>query len=315
MKHISNIKDLKIMYITTSIGLIAYDIGMDFGLSEAFNNSINNLAYRTNVNYYIYSILISKFGGTSHIKFDPKEIHYFLKLNELIYDNFENKEKIIKKINIGNVVLDEFNENTMKILLGKGDKKKYYSLLFLAIPFALKINDKDKLVKKLHEFLLEITNNFEHILAVIICSLFINYALNGIEINKWIENINKDLNELNGIKIEKYLDSLNNYYELNFRNNNFVEQKIEYVVDRRNYYFIENYCNKNNRILSESPFEQVLLIYDTLIRSKDNWEKLILFGMVNFNDNVSVSIIIGCLYEILFSSRKVNKNLIKRFSF
>jgi exosortase/archaeosortase family protein len=180
---------------------------------------------------------------------------------------------------------------------------------------ALKINDKDKLIKKLYEFLLEITNDFEHIFAVIVCSLFIIYALNGIDIDKWIENINKDLNELKGIEIEKYLDSLNNYYELNFRNNNFVEQKIEYVVDRRNYYFIENYCDKNNRILSERPFEQVLLIYDTLIRSKDNWEKLILFGMVNFNDNVSISIIIGCLYEILFSSRKVNKNLIKRFSF
>ena len=299
--------------ITSSIGLIAYDIGMDFGLSEAFKNSINNLNHRRNINYYIYSILISKFGGTSHIKFNPKDIHYFLKLNELIYDNFENKEKIIKKTNIGNVVLDEFNENTMKILLGKGDKKKYYSLLFLAIPFALKIHDKDKHIKKLHEFLLEITNDLEHILATIVCSLFINYALNGIEISKWIEYINKDLNEFKGI--EKYLDSLNNYYELNFRNNHFVDQKIEYIVSQRNYYFIDNYCDKNNRILSEHPFEQVLLIYDTLIRSKDNWEKLILFGMVNFNDNVSISIIIGCLYEILFSSRKVNKNLIKRFSF
>ena len=79
--------------------------------------------------------------------------------------------------------------------------------------------------------------------------------------------------------------------------------------------FFDNSCNKNNRILSENPAEQVLLIYDTLIRSRYKWDKLILFGMVNYNDNISISIILGCLYEILFSSTKINKNLIKRFSF
>ena len=313
MKHISNIRDLKVMYITTSIGLISFIIGANnFGLDKVFQNNNSTLIEMKNGNHYIYSIIISEFGGTAHIKYD-KELHYFLKLNELLYDNLEDKEKIIKKTNIGKSILDDFNENTMKLLLGKGDKNKYYSLIFLSVPFALKIHDKNKLVTNLYKFLSDITNNLDHILATITCALFINYALNDIKIEKWIKNINEDLNNLNDN--EKYLDSLNNYYELNFRNNQFIHQKIEYIVEERNKNFLNNYCTKNNRILTEHPVEQVLLIYDTIIRSENNWEKLILFGMVNFNDNISISIIIGALYEILFSSRKVNKNLIKRFSF
>jgi len=309
----SDIRNYKIMYLATTIGLISFKIGESFGLDKVLKNNNRLLNAITSGTYNIYSFFISQYGGSASTKFDPEDIHYFLKLNELIYDNFEDKEKIIKKTNIGKVVIDEFNENTIKIILGKGDFKKYYSLIFLAIPFALKINDKDKLINTLLKFLSDITNDSEHIFATITCSLFINYALNGVEIEKWIENISEDLNKMKDS--EKYIDYINNYYELNFRNNMFILQKIEFMVHERNKSFINNYCNKNNKILSQNPMEQVLLIYDTLLRCKSNWESLIFFGMVNFNDNISISIIIGILYELLFSSGKVNKYLLKRFSF
>ena len=69
------------------------------------------------------------------------------------------------------------------------------------------------------------------------------------------------------------------------------------------------------KLLSEKPQENVLLIYDILLRSRENWEKLILFGLTNFNDNISIGLILGILYELVFSTKQVNKNLIKRFSF
>jgi len=311
MKHISNIRDLKIMYITTSIAVQSFEYGELFNLDNTFKYKNDRIQYFIQSNLKIYNLFISNWGSISDFKYSL-HLHYFLKLNEFIYDKFDDKQKIIKKNDIGKFIIDEFNENTGQILYGKGDKNKYYSLIFLAIPFALKIHNKNKLISSLHVFLKEIIDEEEHILATITCSLFIHYALNDIKIEDWIENINKDLKDLSS---EKYLDQLNNYYELNFRNNIFVEQKIEDLVDVRNKIFFDNYCNKNNRILSENPAEQVLLIYDTLIRSRYKWDKLILFGMVNYNDNISISIILGCLYEILFSSTKINKNLIKRFSF
>ena len=163
MKLISNIRDLKIMYITASIGVIAFEIGLHFDLDNVFKNN-RNLNYITSSNYYYYQFLISKYGGTANFKYEYN-LHYFLKLNELIYDNFSKidqeksklkkiVDKISNKVNDGKYIIDKFNENTLNILLGKGDKEKYYSLLFLAIPFALKINQKDKLIDNLFNFVL-----------------------------------------------------------------------------------------------------------------------------------------------------------------
>jgi hypothetical protein len=118
-------------------------------------------------------------------------------------------DKVLKEATLYGIVLE-----APVAIMTKSEK---WSLIFLAIPFALKINDKDKLINTLLKFLSDITNDSEHIFATITCSLFINYALNGVEIEKWIENISEDLNKMKDS--EKYIDYINNYYELNFRNN------------------------------------------------------------------------------------------------
>jgi hypothetical protein len=319
MKLISNIRDLKIMYITTSIGIISYEIGSKFNLNYAFNSK-DNSSEIVHANMYIYSFILSKYGGTAHIQFNNNKFHYFLKLNEILFDNFDNENKIQNEFNklIANYeksefVLDMFNLNSIKILTNKGKKNEYYSLLFLAVPYAIKINDKNKLIKDLKSFIDKYTDDSIHILSTITCGLFINYALNNIPISKWIELISIDLKEINDS--EKYIDYLNNYYEDNFRKNEFIEKEMHYIVDVRNESFVQNYGNKNNKILSEKPSENIILILDTLLRSRENWEKLILFGLTNFNDNISIGLVLGVLYEIVFSTKQVNKNLIKRFSF
>ena len=82
-----NIKDFKIMYITTSIGAISLVIGKKFGLDKALNSNTDiNQIIRSN--FYIYSFILSEYGGTSHIKCDNVH-HYFLKLNEILYNNFD----------------------------------------------------------------------------------------------------------------------------------------------------------------------------------------------------------------------------------
>lgn len=137
--------------------------------------------------------------------------------------------------------------------------------------------------------------------------------MNDIAIEIWLENINNDLKEVK--EVNKYLDYINNYEEINFRNKKFVIKLIEEFVNERNMNFITNHGYKYNKYITDKPKEQVLLIYDTLIRSKANWEKNILFGICNFNDNIIISLVIGILYEIMYSSAGINKKLLKRFSF
>ena len=308
------------MYITTAIGIISNEIGEKFGLREAFESNFDKSRHIIRANFIIYSFILSQVGGPTHLEYNNKKFHYFLKLNEILYDHFDDEKKVQDEFNklISNYkksefLLDTFNLNSIKILTNKGKKNEYYSLLFLSVPFALKINDKNKLINDLKLYLEKYTNDSNHILSTITCGLFIHYALNGISMFKWIELLSNDLKEIEDS--EKYLDYLKNYKENNFRKDMFIEKQIEYIVDERNKFFIENYCSNQNKLLTEKPQENVLLIYDILLRCRENWEKLILFGLTNFNDNISIGVVLGILYEILFSTKQVNKNLIKRFSF
>lgn len=303
------------MYITTSIGVVAN--------SEGVNTDIINknepLPYIKITPMYIYNILISRYGGLNHFRYNSG-IHCNLRINEIIFDNIQKNildlEKTLKGIanlETTNCKFIELEINTIKILKKVGETNKYYSLIFLAVPFALKINDKKLLIKEISNFIKVFTNDAEHVLATITCGLFIYYAQNDININKWIEHILKDLDGYDGIV--EYSDYLNNYDEINFRNNKFINKKKEDIVLERNNIFFNNFCSIKNNFFTQNPYEQVLLILDSLLRAEDNWEKLVLFGITNFNDNISISLILGTLYEILFSTSKVNKNLIKRFSF
>jgi hypothetical protein len=313
MEHsFSNIKDYKIMYLMNSIGSTTT---ID---AHNFENNKNNIYF---ANMYLYNYLLSNNNGIAHFK-NNLNMHLFLKLNEILYDNFDNKNMIIKKFKelIDNYKkseygIDIYNLNTIYILGDhkEKDKNKYYSLIFLAVPFALKIKNKQTMIKEIDEFIKNFTNDENQILSTIVTGLFINYALNNINIEKWIENINHDIKSLK--TTEKYLDYINNYSEINFRNGTFITKKIENLVVERNISFYNNFCNKNDEIFGQKPEQQVLIILDSLLRSKDNWEKLILYGICNYGDNINTSIVIGILFEIIFSSNKINKNLLKRFRF
>lgn len=315
------LSNFPIMYITTCISTTVSVIANNLGLNKPIDLIIadkNNFLY---FNLLVYNILVTKYGGVMDLKNIECSKHYFLYLNEIVFDNFDSNDKIlsefkksISKYKTSEYVVDIYNLNSIKILNFEGDKTKYYSLIFLAIPFALKIDNKQLMIKKLSKFLREFTNSKEHQLSVIMCALFINYALAGISTNLWITNIENDLKDIEE-NIEEYLDYLKNYNELNFRGNIFIEKEIDYLIHERNKTFIKNHVKNGTKLLTENPLEQVLLIYDTICRNNGNWEKLILYGITNFNDNTSIGIILGIIYEIIFSTKRVNKNLIKRFSF
>ena len=310
------------MYLAASVGTQTVYIQEDF--NDTSTSEIIQM------NFYLYNILISNYGGLTHFSIPDnkkyyKNNHYYLNLLEIIYKNLEKTndyEKInnlitqnIKDIKAEDTFVNKISINTLNIFQNKEkfNKKEYYSFLFLAIPFALKILEKDKLILEITKYINLLTNDINNILSCITIGLFINYALNDIGINKWLELIISDLNKIKGS--EKYIDYINNYIENNFRNSVFIPRRIDDFVIERNRNFIENYGSKYNKYLSVKFEEQVLLVIDSLLRSHDNWEKLVLYGLTNYNDNISFGLILGILYEIMYSSVKINNNLIKRFSF
>ena len=309
------------MYLAASIGTQTTYIQEDF--NETSTSEI------IQVNFYLYNILISNYGGLTHFSIPDnnkyyKNNHYYLNLLEIIYKNLAQNDYVkinnlitqnIKDIKAEDTFVNKISINTLNIFQNKEkfNKKEYYSFLFLAIPFALTFLEKDKLILEITKYINLLTNDINNVLSCVTIGLFINYALNDIGINKWLDLIINDLNKIKGC--EKYIDYINNYIENNFRNGVFISRRIDDFVIERNRNFIENYGSKYNKYLSVKSEEQVLLIIDSLLRSHDNWEKLVLYGITNYNDNISFGLIIGILYEIMYSSVKINNNLIKRFSF
>jgi len=302
------LSNYKIIYLLNVIAMEAQLKATKFGFDnwekqQNYNNIVTS-------SIYIYNLLISECGGMTHFK-TKLGMHCLLELNQKLYDEFDKRENIIM---IGkNGEFSDIHKNTLLMLVNKGEKKEYYSLIFLAIPFALKINDKKKLIKEIESFIKRYTNDTNQIICTIICGLFIHYALNKVHIDVWIEKINEDLGDKK--EAEKYIDLLNNYDENNFRKRKFIIKPIEEIVVERNKYFFKEYCERDDKLLAQRPEQQMILILDALLRAGDNFEKLVLFGVCNWSDNIVVSIVLGILYEIIYSSTKINKNLLKRFSF
>jgi hypothetical protein len=310
------------MYLAASIGTEMSHLQNDFNvisISEIFQ-----------INLYLYNLIISDYGGITHFAIPNDKRYnrnnsYLLNILEIIYKNLSH-DNDYKKLNELIVIdsldikkedtyLNTISINTLNLFqnIKKFNKKEYFSLIFLAVPFGLKILDKEKLISEITKFINLYTDDINHLLSCITIGLFVNYALNEIGINKWLDMIINDLQKIEGS--EKYIDYINNYIENNFRNGVFVSKRIDHFITERNRNFIENYGSKYNKYLTVKAEEQILLVIDTLLRSNDNWEKIVLFGITNYNDNTSIGIILGILYEIIYNSVKINNNLIKRFSF
>ena len=303
------LSNYKIIYLLNAIAMEAQLKARKFGFDNWIKQQNYNLIVTSSI--YIYNILISECGGITHFK-SELGMNCLLELNQKLYDEFNKRDDI--KMIVGNKCeSDDINTNTLKVLFNQGNKKEYYSLIFLAVPFALKINDKKKLIKEIESFIKKYTNDTNQIICTIICGLFINYALNKVHIDVWIEKINEDLGDKK--EAEKYIDLLNNYDENNFRKGKFIIKPIEEIVVERNKNFFKEYCERDDKLLAQRPEQQMILILDVLLRAGNNFEKLVLFGVCNWSDNIVVSIVLGILYEIIYSSTKINKNLLKRFSF
>ena len=142
------LSNYKIIYLLNAIAMEAQLKATKFGFDNWIKQQNYNLIVTSNI--YIYNLLISECGGITHFK-TKLGINCLLELNQKLYNEFNKRDDI--KMMVDKCEFGDIFENTLKILANKGDKKEYYSLIFLAVPFALKINDKKKLIKEIESFI------------------------------------------------------------------------------------------------------------------------------------------------------------------
>lgn len=161
-------------------------------------------------------------------------------------------------------------------------------------------------------------------------ALFTYYAINKIPINKWgfkmIQYIESDnFNNLLKSKNKQYYKYYNDY-KYPFINNwkKYLEdkfdkkQKIKLVnlsIIERTIYYKNNFAWKptsSNQLIDfigGSGDDSLIIAYDCLLDSQDNYEKLIIYSMLHMGDTDTTGCIASALYGAYYGDYKLPKNI------
>jgi ADP-ribosylglycohydrolase len=159
------------------------------------------------------------------------------------------------------------------------------------------------------------------IIGSVLNSLITSYALNNIDIEKWLFfslNIIKN-NYIDDI-IEKkfkhiydnylkdksiYIDSIELYLEQNFNN-----EKYKYDIIRelnpgdRILYYYDNFSYKESFFPGSNSKDSIIIAYDCLLMARDNYEKLIYYSMIHLGDSDTTGIIASGWYGAYYGFNK-----------
>ena len=330
----------KIIFYTRKINIDFFKLYGGFNNCDYSKKVINHTIYL--IISYVQTII--KYKKLDDIELDNFILYFTENLNKM------NEEHTIISLN-NQLSLNYFNYNQIVIynLLSKKFKSNtYYNFnITLTLYFTL-INTiffYDVDFNKLLIFNINISRYFNNkpfvFIGCIILSLFIRYIYQKINIKKWIFNVieyleNNDLentiynlykkeykNEKDFINnISKFKEDKNNiinilkrYTSFRFNNSDEVKQYdfLRYY-DLRLFYFINNFSEQNNNIyyIGFSTIETLIIIYDSLIESDNNFELLLQYSTLYFGNSCDSGSISLVLYYLLYKKKYIIKNIYKK---
>lgn len=167
----------------------------------------------------------------------------------------------------------------------------------------------------------------------IVSALFTSYALNGINPEKWIfelldilesDMIDKILLKIRPTFIDNFKDDkqsfifkLNTYIETSFDENynysiNSKHNRAVYPWKRIYYYFDNFITDKKLFYVGAGADDCVIIAYDCLLLSKNNYERLIYTSMIIVGDSDTIGSVASSWYGALYGINNIlNTNLIE----
>ena len=109
------------------------------------------------------------------------------------------------------------------------------------------------------------------------------------------------------------------YIETNFDNYNYVinDKSIRAIYPwKRMFYYFDNFSS-NQKIFypGAGADDSVIIAYDCLLLSKNNYEKLIYYSMINIGDSDTIGSIASAWYGALYQFKNVPENIINTLDY
>jgi ADP-ribosylglycohydrolase len=244
---------------------------------------------------------------------------------------------MINKYRIGNVTLNSLKklkngDNWLKFSYKENDGGTGGCMRTMCIGLIYpNINQREKLIK-LALLSTRIThNNAIAWLGAITSALFVSLAINKIEPSNWIfelisllessiidniveENIPNDY--VNYIKDKKiFVDKWKKYQQIRFDKYKFKEIKLMMMPNYRSKFYHDMFHFNKNRIYpGAGGDDSVIIAYDALLDSKDDWEKLVVYSMLHVGDSDTTGTIAGAFYGAFYGITNISKRMTKKFN-
>lgn len=162
------------------------------------------------------------------------------------------------------------------------------------------------------------------IIGSILNSLMTSYAIDNIDIEKWLffglnilksnyidEIIEKKFKHIyeNYLK-DKYLyiDSIELYLEQNFQDEKYRNNILrELNPGDRIIYYYDNFSYKESFFPGSNSKDSIIIAYDCLLMARDNYEKLIYYSMIHLGDSDTTGIIASGWYGAYYGFDEKHK--------
>jgi ADP-ribosylglycohydrolase len=271
---------------------------------------------------------------------ESNENNFLANIEKNMIKEINTPDKILDMINkyrIGNVTLNSLKklkngDNWLKFQYKENDGGTGGCMRTMCIGLIYpNINQREKLIK-LALLSTRIThNNAIAWLGAITSALFISLAINNIEPSYWIfelisllessvidniveENIPNDY--VNYIKDKKiFVDKWKKYQQIRFDKYKFKEIKLMMMPNYRSKFYHDMFHFNNNRIYpGAGGDDSVIIAYDALLDSKDDWEKLVVYSMLHVGDSDTTGTIAGAFYGAYYGNTNISKRMTKKFN-
>ena len=189
------------------------------------------------------------------------------------------------------------------------------------------IKNREKLIKYSLEISRMTHNNGVGFLGGITAALFTAFALEDIHIYKWplllikhlesdfLENYIKNTRGYKDYNYEKYqfIDKWKSYNDDKFINDQLKNKPTTNLVHRNKYYYTSLNSNTFSfAYIGSGGDSSVIIAYDCLVDSGNNWEKLLIYSMLHTGDTDTTGCIAGSWYGALYGFKDVPKHFLQQ---